>query len=839
MAVIVSLRHRLIVIGARDGGVFERLRPFCDLELMARRPKDAQTLAAKVGLALSAEAMAAIVALGQEVTAHQLRQAMGETVYDRFQSVGLMLNPWGYALVCCEQADALAAFVAQAGPDQEQMRLFCHPGGGPLVRSLVLREQWDAFYPGMAQALRLPAAKPLPPEGGLYGRWPEAYDGALFDAVARAWSDDVALSGLPADPLTFGVGAVTPQEKHLQAQRLARVDQAAQLLEQKRVVEARDLLAPWQDDLPAEGLRLLALSYRWNGQSIESVSAAWAYAERARTAPAWLFCLVTALRAKQWDDAALAAEKTWDAAVGPHVEHRGQVVSLLADLVQGSGNHARGRDFGKRIYCDDPNDERVFIFYCGQLLACGEVLQAHALAMDFLARFPRSSAAWNLRGAAAQNAGWMAEALDCHRKSFALAPTPPMASNVLYGLQFVPGLTQAEIDREHVQTCRVLWPEVEAPPLAWDGVRPLRIGYLSADFRNHSVAAFAEVVIERHDRRSFEVYCYYDHATRTEMTQQFMRHADHWRSVAGQSDQDVAATIRQDQIDILVDLAGHTGGNRLAVFALRPAPLQVTWLGYPDATGLAAMDARICDAIVDPQDAQGAPERAAGGERLVRLPAGYHCWRPLEGMPDVAPMPPGPPLLGCFGTLTKINPPVLDLWAEVLRAVPEARLLIKTKALKEDERKVALVQEFTQRGIAAERLELLGQTAGQAEHLAVYGRLHLALDTFPYNGTTTLCEALWMGVPVLALRGERRAARVAESVLTALGPDLAELLVAKTPEDYVARAVGLLSDLPRLAALRQTIRPRMMASPLRDEAGFVQSLEAALLALAADKAGCG
>lgn len=831
MAVIVSLRGRFLLLAARGGAVFERLKPLCDLKQMEHNPQVALGLAAKAGLPLTAQAMSDLVALGQGATAHDLRQAMGQAVYDRFHSIGLMRNPWGYALTCCGAVGRLG----HLGAAQGQARLFSHPDGGALlVRSLVQRDQWDQFYPQMAQALGLPQDAPLGHEDGT---WAEAYDEAAFYALAEVWPDDVALSGLAVDPLSYGVGAVTVEQKQRYRQGLALVEQAATLLEAKQVTAARDLLEPWRGGLPAEGLRLLALSYRWNGQYVESVTAAQNYAAQARTVMAQAFWLVMALRAKQWDAAVQAAEAAWAATEGPQRSQRGQIISLVAELIEGCGDHALGRDFGRRMSLAEPEDERAFIFYAGELLACGEVVRAHTVCQDFLRRYPQSTAAWNLRGSAAQQAGWMAEALNCHRKSFELDPTPFKASNMLYGLQYVPGLTQAEVDREHVTVCQSLWPPAQAPAWRWDGVRPLRIGYVSRDFRNHSVGGFAELVIERHDRRVFEVFCYYDHSARSGLTEAFIRHADHWRSIVDQPDHDVAAIIRQDQIDILVDLGGHTGNNRLGVFALRPAPLQVTWLGYPDATGLGAMDGRICDAIVDPQDGDGAPARALSGERLIRLPRGYHCWRPLDGMPDVSPMPPGPPMLGCFGTLTKINPPVLDLWAEVLKGVPEARLLLKTKALEEGERKAAMVEEFTRRGIAPERLELLGQTPGQAQHLAVYGRLHLALDTFPYNGTTTLCEALWMGIPVLTLRGDRRVARVGESVLHQLGADFAELLVAQTPEDYVARAVALLSDLPRLGALRQTIRPRMQASPLRDEAGFVGDLEQALLTLAHHRGG--
>ncbi len=356
-----------------------------------------------------------------------------------------------------------------------------------------------------------------------------------------------------------------------------------------------------------------------------------------------------------------------------------------------------------------------------------------------------------------------------------------------------------------------------------DPQRRLRVGYVSGDFRSHSVAFFIEPVLIHHDRTRFEVFCYSCHAREDNVTQRFKSHADHWRSLVGVSDEDAARQIRADGIDILVDLAGHTEGNRLLVFARKPAPVQVTYIGYPNTTGFESIDYRFTDAWADPA---GQTERYHT-ETLVRLPRGFLCYQP----PDLAPPVVTPPCLhngyvtfGSFNHMAKVTDEVMALWAELLRALPSARLLMKSGALADADVHARCLARWQQAGIARERIELIGPIPDPEQHLARYGQVDIALDPFPYNGTTTTCEALWMGVPVIALAGSRHAGRVGVSLLTQVG---LEDLVAQSEADYLALAVRLAADPTRLMRLRAGLRERVAASPLCDAVAFARDVEAA------------
>ena len=362
-----------------------------------------------------------------------------------------------------------------------------------------------------------------------------------------------------------------------------------------------------------------------------------------------------------------------------------------------------------------------------------------------------------------------------------------------------------------------------------DGVPPrrLRLGYVSPDFVHHAVSYFFEPVLTARDPAAFEVFCYSDAPVADAVTQRLRAASDGWRDIAGLSDERVAELVRADRIDILVDLAGHTARNRLLVFARKPAPVQVTWLGYPNTTGLAAIDFRLTEAVSDPL---GLTE-AWHSEELVRLPGTFSCYAPPPESPPVNALPAlaaGQVTFGCFNNLAKVTPPALALWARVLREVAGSRLFLKSPGLADLETVARLREEFALHGIPADRLEFSGAELSVAAHLSLYHRVDVALDTFPYNGTTTTCEALWMGVPVVTLAGATHVSRVGASLLTHLG---APEWIGDAPEAYVARCRGLAADLPRLAVLRSGLRERMRGSPLCDAAGFTRGLEDALRAI--------
>jgi predicted O-linked N-acetylglucosamine transferase (SPINDLY family) len=442
-----------------------------------------------------------------------------------------------------------------------------------------------------------------------------------------------------------------------------------------------------------------------------------------------------------------------------------------------------------------------------------------------IARGPRNFAAHINLGNALTGQGELDAAVESLRQAIALLPEFANAwSNLLVVLNYLPAISPQEIYRESLEfekrcAARLLTAPVFAN--APDPARALRIGYVSPDFREHSVAHFTADLLGAHDRDRFTVFAYADVGRPDERTRVFQAQADEWRSIAGVSDDDVAAAIRADGIDVLVDLAGHTAGNRLPVFARRPAPVQVTWLGYPNTTGMQAMDYRLTDEIADPPGEADALHT----ERLVRLPGGFLCYQTGDASAVVAPLPAlaqGQVTFGSFNALPKTTPVVIRTWAEILKAVPGSRLVLKSQALADEPTRARVLQAFREQGVDPARVELLGWVPGRAAHLEFYGRLDIALDPFPYNGTTTTCEALWMGVPVVTLRGDRHAGRVGASLLQRIGLDE---WIAGSREDYVALAHTVAADHQRLAALRASLRSRVQRAGLTDVRGFTRSLE--------------
>jgi predicted O-linked N-acetylglucosamine transferase (SPINDLY family) len=347
----------------------------------------------------------------------------------------------------------------------------------------------------------------------------------------------------------------------------------------------------------------------------------------------------------------------------------------------------------------------------------------------------------------------------------------------------------------------------------------LRIGYVSPDLRNHSVAYFFEPVLDRHDREGFEIFCYHLAAGEDGVTQRLKASGAQWRNCFGEADEAIARRIRDDGIDILVDLAGHTANQRLGVFARKPAAVQMSWLGFPSTIGLPAIDYRITDMQVDLPGYE-----AFNVETPLRLPFSYFCYRPGPA-PQVAPPPclsRGSVTFGSFNNLSKLSLAAIGLWSRVLLAVPGSTLLLKGKGLGEAGARGRVEQAFAQCGVPAERLDLNGWENSAESHLARYHDVDIALDSYPYNGATTTCEALWMGVPVVSLAGRSHASRMGLSLLTAAG--LAELACADEA-GFVVAAAALAVDHDRLAAWRQSMRERLQASPLMDERGFTRALE--------------
>jgi predicted O-linked N-acetylglucosamine transferase (SPINDLY family) len=493
----------------------------------------------------------------------------------------------------------------------------------------------------------------------------------------------------------------------------------------------------------------------------------------------------------------------------------------LANVLQAQGRPAAALPHFEQALALWPERAEVHNNLGVALLELGRFTEAIARFERALVLAPDQAEARNNLGKGCQELGRMAEAVAHYRQALALRPDYAEAhSNLLMTLTYLPGLSPGQLLAEHREYGRRQARPARRHANPRQPERRLRIGYVSGDFHHHVVGFFIEPLLRAHDRAVVSVYGYSDTQRPDAVTARLKGLADGWCETGGLDDETVAARIQADGIDILVDLAGHSAFNRLPVFARKPAPVQVTWLGYPGSTGLEAIDYRLVDPVSDPEGEAD----AGASEALVRLRGGFLCYRPPPGPAPDRGGADGRLTFGSFNNLNKMSPPVVALWAALLHRVPDARLLLKSRQLSDDAVGHAVRAAFARHGIAGERLGLLGWTAGPEAHLESYRRVDIALDPFPYNGTTTTCEALWMGVPVVTLRGDRHAARMGASLLVPLGLDA---LVAGDEAGYLEIAAALAADPERRARLRAELRPRMAAAPLCDETALAGRLQEA------------
>ncbi|ACD97075.1 Tetratricopeptide TPR_2 repeat protein [Trichlorobacter lovleyi SZ] len=399
-----------------------------------------------------------------------------------------------------------------------------------------------------------------------------------------------------------------------------------------------------------------------------------------------------------------------------------------------------------------------------------------------------------------------------------------LASTRLFMLHYSANWSAAAIAAEHKN-----WGQQYFEPVAMkhfandpDPDRPIRVAYLSPDLKIHAVVFFLQPVLAAHDPAQVTVYCYSDVKKPDVVTRQLKeQHHVIWRDCSAMDDASVQELLLQDQIDVLVDLAGHTALNRLPLFAGRAAPLQVSWIGYPNSTGLMEMDYRISDAWADPPGVTD-PFHT---EELIRLPDSFLCYRPGADFPAVGSLPcqtNGYVTFGSFSNFKKVTPDILDLWARILAKVPDSHLVFRARGLSHDRFVRDIAPLFLRHQVAPERISVLGHARSVVENLEGYHTIDIALDTFPYHGTTTTCEALCMGVPVVTRAGDSHVSRVGVSLLHSVG--LPEL-IGNSPEEYCSLAVALAADTVRLAALRSSLRDRLLASPLADNSTFTCHLE--------------
>lgn len=540
--------------------------------------------------------------------------------------------------------------------------------------------------------------------------------------------------------------------------------------------------------------------------------------------------------------------------------HRAESHVALGDL------HRLRQEWDRASHCYRealrlaPHLANVRVHLTRALMRLGRFQQAYTEAAAAVKLAPDSADAVSIAGAAAWRTRRFSEALAYCRKALSLRPgsvpamidlgialhsslqfdeamphlqaavaaAPERLANhsiLISTLLLCPDRPQNEIDHAlhaFVDSIAINIVARPAPLRDADPHRRLRVGYVSPDFREHSVAHFIEPLIASHDRAAVETFCYSTTGQPDRVTARFRAAADAWVESGMLSDVQLAEKIIEDRIDILVDLAGHTEGNRLPVFAMKPAPIQISFCGYADTTGLSSIDYRLTDAVADPP---GQTDEARYREHLWRLPDCFLCYRPPEAPPDIRRRDTSDGLtFGCFNNAAKFSSACLAAWGEILATLPNARLLIKWKGGDDPEMRATLMARLVAAGIAADRVELRDWIGAKNDHLASYNDIDIALDTFPYNGTTTTCEALWMGVPVVSLRGDRHAGRVGASLLSTFQH---RELIGETVADYVAGAVALSRDPARRATLHTTLRTRMQESPLMDAPAFARKVETA------------
>lgn len=410
-------------------------------------------------------------------------------------------------------------------------------------------------------------------------------------------------------------------------------------------------------------------------------------------------------------------------------------------------------------------------------------------------------------------------------KAVSIDPTDRFAQdNLLMGRLYDPRETEASLYQAHVAAATALPAEQRVTVESPIPDRRLRIGFISADFKRHSCAYFLEPLFKALDRSVVALHAYSMVNRPDDTTKKFRGLVDGWTDCIPLGDEELVEKIKADGIDVLMDLSGRTSGNRMPVFAKRAAPVQISWLGYPATSGLKTMDARLTDTIADPI---GDADRHHS-EKLVRLSPCFLVYGPAENAPAVAELPArknGYVTFGSFNNLSKINSAVIQAWSRILKSVPNSRLMLKGRTMNSPGVRDRFIGQFQANGIDASRLDLIDWVPRDQNPLALYGKMDIALDTFPYNGTTTTCEALWMGVPVVTFTGERHAARVGASLLSAGG--LTDY-IAEDRDGYVDRAIAAAKDLEDLEKQRSVLRQQMAASPLCDGEAFAKGFLDAL-----------
>jgi predicted O-linked N-acetylglucosamine transferase (SPINDLY family) len=514
------------------------------------------------------------------------------------------------------------------------------------------------------------------------------------------------------------------------------------------------------------------------------------------------------------------AVKHYEQAIEPGSDYAVEALNNLGTALRLLGRPAEAAERFRQAIASRGSFFEAQINLADSLEEAGRLEEAARTYQSILSFRPDSAVAYSGAAGVMQDQGRPERATAAYRKALELAPqNPVLHSNLLLHLHYDPQPSMQDmLDAHRDWNARHVAAEMHEHTNSPDPLRPLRIGLVSPDFRAHPVGFFVAPVLASRLRQGFEFVCYSDVAVPDNMTERLAWGADLWRAACQMDDQVLAESIRADGIDILVDLAGHTRSNRLPVFARKPAPIQISWAGYPDTTGLAQMDYLISDRWQTP-----AGSEQWFVEKILRMPDGYVSYQPPDYAPPVAPAPRtacSHVTFGCANRLAKINAETVILWARLLRECPGSRIVLRSRGLGDEAVARRYQKMFSSEGVEPARVDLL-DSCSHLDLLAGYGGIDIALDPFPYSGGLTTCEALWMGVPVVTLAGERLASRHSASHLSNAG--LPELIAA-TPDEYVAVARDLAGDAARLAELRASLRERVACSPLGNGELFTSNL---------------
>ena len=501
---------------------------------------------------------------------------------------------------------------------------------------------------------------------------------------------------------------------------------------------------------------------------------------------------------------------------------RTDLMFLMANIFHATGELGKSEHYYRKVLDHEPNP----LAYTNLGHIChfsGRLSEAIEYRQKLMELCPDEASVYHDLGCSLIFSGRKEEGIALLRKAVKMAPSDPaIHSTYLFRLHHMPEIDAQMLYKEHrnwAQTHAPVSLAKNSPTNTPDPGRRIRVGYISPDFRTHPVAFFFEPLLQEHDRTKVEVYGYSNTSRPDQVTERLEQKFDCYRSIINMRDEDVANLIEQDRIDILVDLAGHTPGNRLTVMAHKPAPITVTYLGYPDTTGMEQVDYRLTDELADPPASQ-----SVYTEKLVYLPNGFLCYGPPDFAPSIGPLPAlrnGYITFGSFSNNSKINHDNISLWAQVLRSNKGARLLIKSRAGDDRDMRDSYCRQFANLGISRDRIEIHGQNPAVG-YMQLYNSVDIAFDTYPYNGTTTTCDALWMGVPVISMIGRHHACRVGLSILTRVG---LEFFAASTPNEFVARATALAQNLEALVDIRYSMRRRMTESTLCNPKSFADSME--------------